>query len=64
MYGAAASAVAVAIDLRILWGSIPFAIAGVVGAALPDHIFTVSGITNIVGMGSLGIALWPRGPEC
>ena len=64
MYGAAGSAVAVAIDLRILWASIPFAIAGVVAAAFPELVFTVFGVTNIVGMGSLGIAWWPRGPEC
>jgi hypothetical protein len=64
MYGAAGSAVAVAIDLRILWASIPFAIAGVVGAWFPEQVFTVFGITNLVGLGSLATAWWPRGPEC
>jgi serine/threonine-protein kinase len=64
MYGAAGSALAVALDLRILWGSVPFAIAGVVAAWVPEQVFTVFGITNLAGMGALAVAWWPRKPEC
>lgn len=64
MYGAAGSALAVGVDLRILWASVPFAVAGVIAAAMPDQVFVVFGITNIAAMGSLAVAWWPRGPEC
>ncbi|MGM0558749.1 MAG: serine/threonine-protein kinase [Myxococcota bacterium] len=60
LYGAAGSAVAVALDLRILWASVPFAIAGVVAAWMPDQVFTAFGITNLTSMCALAIAWWPR----
>jgi len=55
-----AGVLAVALDRRLFWASVPYAVGSVLAALQPEFVHPINGSTNIVAMGLLAWAWWPE----